>query len=359
MYNKFAFLVHSRRTEDIFRKYSWLKYLPIKVVNFTLKFWPPIIVSKITGLKTLDGQNLEGFVIGIPMTARQMIEDRAHALLQIKKAAIKAEKMGVGIIGFGALTSSFSKGGLDIMQEVNDLGITTGRAYTTKTVSDYTKKCIEDFNFNKSEVSVAVVGAGGSIGSSCAKILATYGVKNFILIDLEKRLDILKNQLGYLSSNHESINITISHSISDIKKANIIIAATNAPEVVIRSEDLSPGAIVINDAQPSDVDPEILKTRDDVLIIEGGIITTPGIKCNFNFGLAGREDTFCCLGEVLILAHQKHFKHFALGELNLDLINDIEKMSHNLNFSLSSFQNDSGYITEKQINKVRDIIRSK
>ena len=212
---KFAFLVHSRKTQDMFRKYPALKFLPLSWVDFGLKYWPPLVVSKITGLKSINGRDLVGYVIGIPMTARQMMEDRAHALKQIRKASKKAEKMGVGIIGFGALTSSFSKGGLDIVDEVNKLGITTGRAYTTKTVSDYVKKAINEFEFNKEEVVIAIVGAGGSVGSSCAKILAKYGVKNFIFVDLIKRADQLKEQIEHINKENNNLNIIISHSIND------------------------------------------------------------------------------------------------------------------------------------------------
>jgi fatty aldehyde-generating acyl-ACP reductase len=357
--SKFAFLVHSRNTEDIFRKYPFLKFFPYSLVNWVLKYWPPIIVSKITGLKSIHGNDLVGYIIGIPMTARQMMEDRAQALNQIKKASKLAEKMGVGIIGFGALTSSFSKGGLDIVNEVENLGITTGRAYTTKTVSDYAKKCIEEFGYDKETVIVAIVGAGGSVGSSCAKILAEYGVKNFLFIDLEKRGQHLKEQVTHMHGKHEDLNIEISHLISEIKAADIVLTATNAPEVLVKSEDVAPGTIIINDAQPSDVSPDIIKNRDDVLVIEGGIINTPGIKCNFNFGLASREDTFCCLGEVLILAYNEHFKHFALGELDLGLINEIEDMSKGLHFKLAKYQNDYGFISDLQIENLKTKVREK
>ena len=43
-----------------------------------------------------------------------------------------------------------------------------------------------------------------------------------------------------------------------IKEAEFIITATNAPEAVVTSEDLKSGAVIIDDAQPSDVSPEDL-----------------------------------------------------------------------------------------------------
>ena len=354
---KFGFLVHPRGLTDFLRKFPYLRFLPTSVLNFLTKRLPPVVVSKITGLLDKEGRAIEGYIIAITMTARQMVEDRARALMQIKRAVRFAQKKGIGLIGFGALTSSFSKGGLDLVDEVNKIGITTGRAYTVKTVTDYAKKYITECYQNKNQVRVAIVGAGGSIGSGCAKVLAEWGIQKFLFIDLEKRLTTLTAHIEHLRGNHHGIDIAISHKIKDIATSNIIIAATNSPEVLIKADDVMSGAIIINDAQPSDIAPEVLE-RDDVLVIEGGVISTPGIRCNFNLGLAGREETFSCLGEVLILAHNNHFENFALGELDMNLIHQIETMSKNLNIGIGRPQNDKGYISEDKIDRVKKIISS-
>ena len=356
---KFGFLVHAREVEDIFRKFPALKIIPRGLLKIGMKYAPPIIASKITGLTTKESKPLDGYIFAITMTAKQMVEDREFALKKINQAINYAQKKGVGIIGLGALTASFSKGGLAINSKGKPIGITTGRAYTTKTVTDYVKQCIVEFGFNKSKVQIAIVGAGGSIGSSCAKILAYYGIKNFLFIDLPKRAEHLKQTIENIKMDQAEINIFISHSIHDIKNADIIITATNAPEVLVVSEDLTPGTIIINDAQPSDVSIDVLKNRQDVLVIEGGVIHTPGIKGHLNMGLADEEDTFCCLGEVLILAHNQHFEDFALGELDIKLINRIENMSEELSINLAKFQNSLGYISEEQIAYVKNIISHK
>ncbi|MEI6490787.1 MAG: hypothetical protein WCO16_03425 [bacterium] len=357
---KIGFLVHSRDIKDLIRRFFILKFLPESVVNFIALHLPPITVSNITGLKNLDSSNIKGYIIGITMTAHQMIENRELALKKIIKACQYAEKKGVTLIGLGALTSSFSRGGLDILPHVKKLKITTGRAYTTKTVTDYVKHCIDRFNYDKSKVKLAIVGAGGSVGSSCAKLLALWGVKNILLVDVQKRAENLKRSLVHLLSENKDLNVEISHSISQIKGSDIIITATNAPEAVLSSDDLSPGSIVVNDAQPSDVPDQVILERSDILVIEGGIIHTPGIKCNFNLGLAHREDTFCCLGEVLILARREHSDHYALGELDHNLVSQIEEMSHDLGFGISRLQNSiQKYIPDDQIANVKSIIQKK
>lgn len=357
---KFGFLVHPRGMEDFLRKFPYLRFLPRKVLDFLTMNMPPVVVSKVTGLKDAAGNDIKGEIVAITMTARQMMEHREKALKQIRRATLFAEKRGIGIIGFGALTASFSKGGLDLMDDIESIGITTGRAYTTKTVTDYVKMCVEKFGFDRAKVRLAVVGAGGSIGGSCAKLLASWGVRNMLFVDLPKRAEHLKERVEHLRGLHGEMNVSISHAIGDIKTYDIIIAATNAPEALIRSDDLAPGAIVINDAQPSDISPEVVRERDDVLIIEGGVISTPGIRGNFNMGLAGREETFCCLGEVLVLAYHNKFEHYALGELDIDLIHKIEKMAEPLGFSIARMQNSiQRYIPDEQIERVRQIIAKK
>lgn len=357
---KFAFLVHPRDNRDFLRRFPYLSFLPERVLRFITRHMPPVIVSHITGLKDRQGNPVEGMIIAVTMTARQMMEERAAALKKIIQASKFAEKRGVGIIGFGALTASLSKGGLDVLPHVKEMGVTTGRIYTIKTVTDYVKKCITDFGYDPRKVKLAVVGAGGSIGSGCAKLLAEYGVKNILLIDVQKRADHLKKQLEHLKSVYSDLNIETSHAISSIKGWDIAITATNSPEAVLSSEDISPGTIIVNDAQPSDVPPHIIRERDDILVIEGGVITTPGIKCNFNLGLADREDTFCCLGEILVLAHNQKFDHFTVGEADMTLLPEIIEMEKELGFRIAKFQNSpQRHIPESQIEKVKEIIRAR
>src|SRR6185503_3607055 len=122
---KFAFIVHPRSRADIQRKYHIFKYLPDICTDLFTKYFWPVTLSKITGLKSLTNSNeIEGFVISILPTAKQMVEDRPLALKRIIQACILAKKKGANIVGLGGLTSSFSKGGLDLLNSV-DINITT------------------------------------------------------------------------------------------------------------------------------------------------------------------------------------------------------------------------------------------
>jgi fatty aldehyde-generating acyl-ACP reductase len=352
---KFAFIVHPRSIEDIERKFVFFRYIPKKSALFISRHLWPITVSKITGLKSSkDNKYIDGFVIAVLPTAHQLMEDRKLALKRIIQACKLAEKKGARIIGLGGLTSSLSKGGLDLIGKVN-ANITTGHAYTSYNVTQNIFSLVDFMDLDKAKINIGVVGAAGSIGSTSAKILARNGFKNFTLVDLERKrtnCETLKKELHEINS---SINITISHQINDIKECELIIAATNAPEALIQSKDLKFGAIVVDDAQPSDVHPDVFE-RNDVLVIEAGVTNTPNIRSNFDFGLKNDHDNFCCLAEVLILASNEWDRHYVINRATLDLVDDIALQGDRLNFKIGKFQNFHETITDAKLDFVKNCI---
>lgn len=351
---KFAFLVHPRGIDDVYRKYPTLKILPRSILEILLKFYWPVILSHVTGLKSQKtGKEIDGFILTIPLTARQMMENRRLALKRIRQAVKLARKSGAKIIGLGGLTSSLSKGGLDLLGS-EDIYITTGHAYTAYNVTQNLFQLTEILGVDKQQVLVAIVGAAGSVGSTSAKIIARSGFKHVLLIDLERKkhqFPDLENEMRKLAPD---ISISSSHQIRDIKDADFIIAATNAPEALIRSEDLKEGAVVIDDAQPSDVDSEALK-REDVLVIEAGVVHTPGILSHFNFNLKDRYDNFCCMAEVLILASMEHMAHYVIHRATLDSVDEISHHGTKLGFRIAEFQNFFEAIGNDKIQKIRMI----
>lgn len=352
---KFAFIVHPRSRYDVERKYPLFKYVPNSFADlFTRYFWP-VTLSKMTGLKSLiDGKEIEGYVISILPTAHQMVEDRQLALKRITQACVLAEKKGVNIVGLGGLTSSFSKGGLDLVDKVG-VNVTTGHAYTSYNVTENVFELVRQMNLDKTKICVGIVGAAGSIGSTSAKLIARQGYKNFILVDLERKKHHFADLVKEMKELNHEINITTSHQIGDIKACDVIVAATNAPEALIRANDLKWGAIIVDDAQPSDVHEDVF-LRKDVLIVEAGVTYTPNITNNFNFGLKKRQDNFCCLAEVFILAANEWNEHYVINRASLSLVDEIAGLGKKLNFKIADFQNFRESISEEKIAYVKDCI---
>jgi len=352
---KFAFIVHPRSYRDIERKFPFFRYVPEVFIDIVTKYLWPVTVSKISGLKSLrDGREIEGYVISILPTAHQMVENRNLALKRITQACILARKMGVKIVGLGGLTSSLSKGGLDLINVVG-VNITTGHAYTSYNVTQNIFALVHYMNFDKKKICIGIVGAAGSIGSTCAKLLARDGFEDFLLVDLERKKSFFSQLTEEINTLNPRAKVDISHQIKDIKKCDIVIAATNAPEALIRSEDLKWGAIVVDDAQPSDVHPNVYE-RQDVLVIEAGVTSTPQIENNFNFGLKNRDDNFCCLAEVFILAANEWRDHYVINRASLSHVDQVSRLGERLNFRIGQFQNLKELVSNKKLLFVKKCI---
>lgn len=356
---KFAFIVHPRDISDVYKKYPFLNFFPSIFVNFfLLKFWPPVLIAKITGLKSKDDNMLiDGCVISVPLTARQMMEHRDIASKKILDAVIFAKKLGADIVGLGALTSSFSKGGLDLIDKVN-VNITTGHAYTAYNVTQNIFKLSDILDLNKSKITVAIVGAAGSIGSTSSRILARAGYQNLLLIDLERKHHFFEELEKDLKKYNPEISIKFSHQIKDINDADVIITATNAPEALVKASDLKAGAIIVDDAQPTDVSEDVFE-RKDVMVVSAGVVDTPNIKTHFNFGLANKFDNYCCLAELLILVAHKWDNHYVINRATIESVDEIAGWGKELGFQLANFQNSKGLISGEKIKEIRRIIHKR
>lgn len=356
---KFAFIVHSRNRSDLPRKFPVLKLLPRFLFDMITLKAPPFIVSRITGLIDKNANPIDGIVIGIPMTAHQLLEHRELASKKVIQASELAKLKGARFIGLGAMTASLTRGGRDVIDNLKGVYVTTGRTYTAKNISEYVDYCIGKFNLDKNKIKIAIVGAAGGIGSGTAIILAKKGYKKFTLIDLERKLDHLKKRIEIIEQHAADLLIEVSHQISSVSGCQIIIAATNAPEVVLKTDDVTSGTIIINDAQPSDVSPEILKTRKDVLVIEGGVLTTRNINCHFNMGLAAKNDIFSCLAETLLLAYDDSKNHYSIDDFDPDLYQDLHDNGKKISFAISEPQNELGYISKQHIEEFAKIIQAR
>ncbi|MFA6252875.1 MAG: hypothetical protein WCV69_01230 [Patescibacteria group bacterium] len=323
----YVFIVHSRDYHDLNRKFSLLNNrVPYKILSFIGKYLFPIRLSYIYGLKY---SNIEkrGLFIGSPMDASDMTKNRELATKKILKAAKFAEKLGAKIIGLGALSASFTRNGLDIKDKIN-CRLTTGHSYTAWVVSN---NAIRMKNLTSKELTIGIVGAAGSIGSSCYAVLTDH-FKKFILVD--KDMEKLKSKFN-LSS--EKI-LSYSSSLDIIKKADIIITATNAPYSIIQSSNmLKEGTIIIDDAQPLNASKKINSKNHRTLVIEGGVCNYKNIKYNFDLGLTDDGDIFSCMGELITLAALDS-NCTTIGDTNKEQIIRIKKMANVIGIEPARFR---------------------
>lgn len=333
---KFAFIIHPRNVSDAVRKYSFLKFFPKSLVSLICRLHPPLIGSKIIGLKSLkSGEPINGWLLICPLTAKQLLSDRKLAIKRIKETISLAEELGVRLIGIGGIVASVTSAGKDLVNNLKT-GITHGRALTVGISLEGIKEIAKIKNINLKEITVAIVGATGTIGRAMAKLLVEEKVKKFILIAKSNDFKYLAELREEMKKIDPSLSVEISNNISSIKNAELVIVATSSPQILIKSEDLKYGAIVYDVTQPQNVSPEVIKERKDILVIDGGLVKTPGIDYHFDLGLLP-ETTFACMAETLILAAEGRYNCRLVGEVELEKVKEITELAKKYNFTHAPF----------------------
>lgn len=341
----FAFIGHPRMLDDVPRKFPFARLLPTRMVERWFRYQWPFVASYITGLTMADGTPTTGAMLISPLTTEQMIRNPRLARQRVLQTVRLAEKMGATIAGLGAFTSIVTRDGRDLEGKVQ-LGLTTGNPHSAAIAVQNVLEAAALTNLSLPHATAAIVGGAGSVGSSCAKMLARL-VDRLIIIDIKK--DAVQTLLTDLAGQSAAVEGT--SNLDSVREADIVIAATNNPYILLTAAHLKPGAIVIDAAQPKNVSEEIPRQRPDVLVIESAVVCTPDVDVHFDLDLAQGE-ALGCLSETMILTAIGWHGHYSLGKADPALAAHMIASGRALGFRLAQFRNSTGYVTDEQLSTI-------
>lgn len=350
--HRFAFVIHPIDVKrDAARKYPIARYLPESWVESLLKRKEPMVVSKITGVRSITGVETEGWFIGCPLSPRMMLSLPLDFVYQkIIRCGQIAQELGAEIIGLGAFTSVVGDGGITIAKNL-EIAVTTGNSYTVATAIEAAVEGARRMGIAMEEATVAVVGATGSIGRTCAEALAPVAERILLLGRDASRLEPIAAQLRERARGSVGVSTDISR---DLPAADVVITVTSAVDAVIYPKDLKVGAVVVDVARPRDVSVRVARERDDVLVIEGGLVAVPGeVDFGFDFGFPPRT-AYACMSETMMLALEGRIENFTLGkEVSLTQVEQTQQMARKHGFRLAGFRSFERAITEEEIEQIR------
>ncbi|MBX6378885.1 MAG: hypothetical protein IRY95_10120 [Clostridia bacterium] len=139
---------------------------------------------------------------------------------------------------------------------------------------------------------------------------------------------------------------------------DVILTVSSAVDAIIEPEDLKPGAVVCDVARPRDVSRRVAQERDDVLVIEGGVVEVPG---DVDFGLDfGYPPGTCmaCMAETMILALEERYDDYTLGRsYEIEKIDEISRLAAKHGFRLAGFRSFERALTTEEMTRIRDNAR--
>jgi len=352
----FGFIIHPIDIGDVYRKYPFAKHLPQGLLETVLSYSPPIKVSHITGVQSSHG-DAEGWFVSCPLTPRLMLglpEPRVTG--KIIAACRKAADLGAKVVGLGALTSVVGDAGVTIRKNV-DIAVTTGNSYTVATAIEAAEKAAQMMEIDMDEANVLVLGASGSIGKVLSYIMADEG-RHLTLCArdigrLQKVADSIRDRTGMLPRVSGDLR-------SAVKQADVVMCVSSAIDALIEPEDLKPGALVCDVSRPRNVSVEVKKKRDDVLIIEGGVVNVPGdVQFNFNFGFPPKT-SYACMAETMILAMEEKYVDWSLGrDLTVEGVTGIAKLAKKHGFEVAGFRSFERAVSADEIERIKENSRKR
>ncbi|MCC7450416.1 MAG: shikimate dehydrogenase [Anaerolineae bacterium] len=353
----FAFIIHPINPKrDVSRKWPWLgKLLTEDQVNFFSAYFPPVYISEIIGVRSeATGKEIKGWFIACPFTPQRMMQLPVNQVYnKIVACGRKAEKLGARLLGLGAYTSVVGDAGVTIANRLA-MPVTTGDSYTIMMAVEAVRKAAQVMGIPLESATAAVVGATGAIGSVCAQMLAD-DVANLIVVGRRSEaINVAREKCeGHRASVRAGTNIDL------IYDADLVLTVTSAIDEVIYPEHLKPGAVVCDVARPRDVSKLVADKRDDVLVIEGGMVEVPGpVDFHFDFGFPPKM-SYACMAETMALALEGRYEDYSVGkELTVARAQEIGAICAKHGFKLGGFRSFERAVTDEQIARVRENAQS-
>ena len=351
--DSFAFIIHPIDPKrDVSRKFPFLgRVLSERQIDFFSTFFPPVYISEIEGITSqLTGKSIKGWFIACPYTPRRMMELPERTVYRkIIQTGNMAEKLGANILGLGAFTSVVGDAGVTIANGLN-IPVTTGDSFTIAMAVQAIRDAARVMDIKMEDATVAVVGATGAIGRVCAELLAGEAARTLLVARDEKKLEVLRDRLQ-LKSRSE---LVISTKMDVLKEAQLILTVTSSIHDVILPEYLQAGSVVCDVARPRDVSAMVAAVRDDILVIDGGMVDVPGsVNFHFNFGFPEGK-VYACMAETIALALEGRFEDYTVGrDITLERVQEITAIADKHGFRMSGFRSFEREVTDEQIETVR------
>lgn len=356
---KFAFIIHPLDMGIVTRRYKIANRIPERITASMIKRKKPWAISEITGIKSKTGREAIGWFVVVPLLPSQILNLREKFVFKkIIKGAEVAAKLGAGIVGLGAFTALVGGAGKEIA-DASEIAVTTGNTYTVATAIEGAQKASAMMGIEMPQATVAIIGATGSIGRIAANILSREAAFTYLVGRNMEKLETLKEEIESIRHYEEPAgrrsNLIPTIDISGaVRQADVIISVSSAVDAIINPADVKPGAVVCDVARPRDIAEIVAETRDDVLVIDGGVVKVPGhVDFHFDIGLP-KGLALACMAETMILALEGRYEDYTIGrEISVEKVREMQAMATKHGFELAGFRSFEKALSAEQIRTIR------
>jgi predicted amino acid dehydrogenase len=211
------------------------------------------------------------------------------------------------------------------------MAVTSGSAMTAWSAVEAIRRLAEQRGVDPGRSILAVIGASGSIGSLCTKVLAASVQKVIITARHQDKLERLRGELAQSCPTEVCVEMDAHKAVAT---ADFIITTTSAPDALFTAEELRSGSIVADVSVPKNIS-KVESRRTDVTVVDGGRVKLPG-KPEFSVDIGlSRGVVYACMAETMALALEGRLENFSLGDnISPDKVEEIGRIGRKHGFDV-------------------------
>ncbi|MBP6699719.1 MAG: hypothetical protein KA135_00645 [Halioglobus sp.] len=367
--NRFAFVIHplsqkyltNLKPLELLAKVS--PQAVMDVVEKAVAYTPPLVYSKVEGIRSPTGVEAEGWLILVGGTPKQIMSHSPEfTYRQLLAAADMAKKLGAQIMGLGAFTKVVGDAGVTVAKRA-PLPITTGNSYSASGALWAAHDAVARLGLVRLEKGekirgkVMVVGATGAIGSACARLLARTAEEVHLVSPESAKLLMLKKSILRESPGAKLVLASYADSDRSIGDMDMIVTATSgAGKKILDIMKVKPGCVITDVARPLDLPAEEVAKRPDVLVIESGEVYLPGEVQMKQIGFEDHNVVYACLAETIVLTLEGRFENFTVGRnIEWEKVHEIYKLGLKHGMRLAAISGVNGVFSDEDIARVRQL----
>jgi predicted amino acid dehydrogenase len=239
--------------------------------------------------------------------------------------------------------------GISIARQLS-IPVTTGDSYTVAEAVEAAREAARQLGQPLAGATAAVIGATGAIGSAAAELIAAEAARVWLIGQRPEALRALQARL----CARTPAQVNIATDLAPLREASLVLTVTSALDTVVEPEHLRPGAVVCDVARPRDVSARVAASRDDVLVIDGGMVQAPGgqVRFNFDFGFPPNM-VYACMAETMTLAMEGRYENFTLGRsITVEQVREIAALADRHGFRLGGFRSFERAVRREDIERV-------
>ncbi|GAA1151031.1 dehydrogenase [Nocardioides aquiterrae] len=362
--SRFAFVIHplSQTFFSEVEPLGTITRLAPGVVNDLIEkavaYAPPFTYSHVTGITSPTGAEAEGWLITVGGTPKElMAHSPEFTYARLLQAADIARRLGAQVMGLGAFTKVVGDAGVTVAKKA-PLPVTTGNSYSASGALWAAHEAV--LRLGIAEVDdrgvlhgkAMVVGATGSIGSVCARLLALASDELWLVSPETAKLLTLKHEIEGASPRATvHVAATPDDHLGDM---DVIVTATSgAGKRVLDIMAVKPGCVITDVARPLDLSAEDVAKRPDVLVVESGEIELPGDVRMKDIGLPPGV-AYACMAETVVLALEGRYETFTVGRnIEWEKVKEIYRLGLKHGMKLAAISGVNGVFTPEQIAAIR------